>query len=331
MLIRDRSRGAPILVVMLVALSALVAASRRAAAETVVLIAPPRPLEDAVRRSLAPWRIEVVVVGAEAGAPEALAAAEAAGFVAWREGGDLIFWDTARSHRERRAMAKDLDEAGAASLALSIKTWMRLPPPPVDAPLDPPPGDGAPPPVGAGGDVTAPLPAASSVVRLRADVGVGVRHNLGEHDRVLPRASVSVLYGVRSLQLGAMFETGTSYDLAGSDSTHWSHHVIAGQVRWPFGDPYRIAVVPVASVGVVLSSASGMGNPQGQRLSARGTSPWLEAGVLVERRWRWLAAGLELGLGMVPAGQELKDRSLKVTVPAHVEPRAMLRLGVLTY
>src|SRR5262249_18490987 len=101
-----------------------------ARAQTVVLVAPPPALEQAVRTSLAPWRINVEVVASNHDAVQALAAAQEAGYVAWCEDGDLIFWDTAHGTRERRAMAGDLGEADAAALALSIKTWMRLGPPP---------------------------------------------------------------------------------------------------------------------------------------------------------------------------------------------------------
>src|SRR5689334_12863741 len=103
-------------------------AARVAAADTIVLVAPPPLLADAVRASLAPWRIDVVVVDRSAGAPEALAAAQRAGFVAWRDGHELVFWDTVRAQRERRPLPDRLDEADAAALALSIKTWMRLGP-----------------------------------------------------------------------------------------------------------------------------------------------------------------------------------------------------------
>ncbi|MDX2091384.1 MAG: hypothetical protein SFX73_26225 [Kofleriaceae bacterium] len=119
-------------------LCALVLGSAVAAAApgaTRVVLADPDPeLLRAVEKTLAPWALEIVV---EKAAPVdiAQAAAHASGqtarFVVWRRGSDLVVFDRERGAAEyREGKAGALDPIDAAASALTVKTLMRLPPPP---------------------------------------------------------------------------------------------------------------------------------------------------------------------------------------------------------
>jgi hypothetical protein len=80
----------------------------------------------AVRATLAPWRLEVVVDETDT---HLLTTREDARFVVWRENGELVVFDRDRKETERReAPTGALDPVSAAAAALTVKTLMRLPP-----------------------------------------------------------------------------------------------------------------------------------------------------------------------------------------------------------
>src|SRR5262245_3760515 len=117
------------------------AAPAPARADTLVLVLVPPPVEAALRVSLAPWGVAIVVV-VQAPAtydPAALAAERDAAYIAWRRGDELVLYDAALASEERRPLAAEPDDAEAAAVALSIKTWMGLGPPPGGARRPPPP------------------------------------------------------------------------------------------------------------------------------------------------------------------------------------------------
>lgn len=101
-----------------------------------VLLADTDPeLQRAVRAALAPWRLEVVIETeqrpTDATHAQAIGDAQTARFVVWREGTDLVVFDRERGEAEHRgAPSGALDPASAAAAALTVKTLMRLPPPP---------------------------------------------------------------------------------------------------------------------------------------------------------------------------------------------------------
>jgi len=101
-----------------------------AQAQTLALLEPDGELADAVRTALEPWGTEVRIVPAtEArGAARGAAAAETTGavVVCWIEGAELWIYDA----RTGSAIARPVtppphDAAAAASVALSLKTWLR--------------------------------------------------------------------------------------------------------------------------------------------------------------------------------------------------------------
>ncbi len=308
--------------------------ARAASAETIVLIAPPPALTTAVRTSLAPWRIDVVVVARTAGAPEALAAAQQAGFVAWREGDDLVFWDTARSQYERRPMATELDEASAAALALSIKTWMRLGPPPTapnaaatsptaalavvatpTAPSDP------------GGRAT-PDPIATARPRWRVEIAGGARANIGDQGGAALRLGVTGLVRAGPFDVGLALELGPGQTVAmDAASGSWTATTIAAQGRWPLAITPAITVAPAAGLALVQVKYQGIFGQQ-QAFAASATTLGLDGSLHAEWRRSGFVAGVELGLSVLPFDQRLRDRAVSVEVSTHIEPRAMLRAGL---
>jgi hypothetical protein len=91
-------------------------------------------LQRAVATALAPWKLEVIVdpiAPADTAEAQTRADADAARFVVWRANGDLLVFDRERGSAEHReSSAGTLDPVTAAAAALTIKTLMRLPPPP---------------------------------------------------------------------------------------------------------------------------------------------------------------------------------------------------------
>jgi hypothetical protein len=111
------------------AAAAIVLAAVPAFADRVVLIAPPAPLARAAKDQLAPYRIDVVVadgsapVGADAA--RAIAGGYQARAVAWVRGDALVVFDAVDGETVERPAPVPLDDAGAAALALTLKTVLR--------------------------------------------------------------------------------------------------------------------------------------------------------------------------------------------------------------
>ena len=107
----------------------LVALCATARAERVLVADSDPALRDAITKSLAPWKIDVVLDAvAPADAGEAATRANVR-YVVWRDGDELVVFDRDTGQAERRAgHAGSLDALGAAAAALSVKTMLRLPP-----------------------------------------------------------------------------------------------------------------------------------------------------------------------------------------------------------
>jgi hypothetical protein len=104
------------------------------ARQRVVLADPDLELRHAMEHALAPWHLEVVIEGpppADTAMAQQHADAETARFVVWRDGEQLVVYDRELEFTERRdSRSGVLDPPTAAAAALTIKTMMRLPPPP---------------------------------------------------------------------------------------------------------------------------------------------------------------------------------------------------------
>jgi hypothetical protein len=249
-----------------------------APAEARVVLADPDPeLLRAVRSTLAPWKLEVVVDDAPpAGEREAQTRAEElrARFVVWRQGGALVVFDRERgSTEERESAAGPLDAVDAAAAALTVKTLMRLPPPPGEAPPDPP---GAPP---------AP--------ELRGQAAFATRIARGSTTEVGGRFVAAML--VRPLplfewRLGIVADLGSTATIqrAGFKGT-WSDWAVLGMTSWTFHQR-RWELEPQLGAGVTRSSLDGADMSGGRHEIA--TLGLVRAGVAARQRLgRWTLGG----------------------------------------
>lgn len=306
-------------------------ASNRAGAETLVLVSPPPALDAAVRTSLAPWRVKIIVVQLASGTPAELALAQGAGFVVWADDDELVLWDAGAGVGERRDIPAQLDDANAAALALSIKTWMNLGAPPTDSttPPDVPIEDRPPP----RGDVSALAPVAPTALApplLRIEASTGARSNIADDGRASFRASIGVVARTGPIDLALGFELGPARTAADNvASGDLSTVELSAHARLPV--PMTAGLTAYSGAGVVLvrSSFSGADN-MARTFVASDLAPGLDAAGLLE--WRparlgRLVVAAEVGATYVLTSQELQDRNMRLVTPAHIEPRGLVRVG----
>lgn len=289
-------------VIVLAVLGAVALGGRTARADTLVLVDVPAPLEAALRTSLAPWRVELVVVEPPATyAPGALAAERGVEFVAWRRGRELVLYDAALAVEERRPLPAETDDAGAAALALSIKTWMGLGPPPD---TDPPP------------------PAPPPVRRWLVEVAAGLRANGSD------QGGAGVGFDLAAGHRRGRFEAGLRLELDmdragtgfGQPGT-WSERRAGAWARAGWQVRPRLSVLPGLGIGLVetgfTAPRSGPGLP-GDSATVHALALDGEVGL----RWQRGRVGIvgRLGATVVPQGQVLRSRALEEVVAAHVEP-----------
>jgi len=298
------------LVVLGLAVPATARADRRD--RTLVLVAPPAVLVDAVRTSLAPWRIRVIVVDAATRPPRAIAEDHQAGFVAIGDDGVLRLYGPTGTEEQQRRMPVGLGAADAAALALTIKTWMRL-----DAV-----------PAASGGGVTrrrpAPVPAASRW-QLAVQAAVGLRHNQGGLDRLharvmvaagLHRARVAVVVGV---------DLGPGVDVDEPDQpARWTERIGFARASYRLGSSRRLALRPTLGLSLIDGSIAGVRRGNGERFAMSATRLGLDGAL--QLGWRSGPWGLHVvaGATAVSSSVVLRDRRTQYELPAHVEPWAMI-------
>jgi hypothetical protein len=215
-----RARIAAVAVAASIAATAAPAAADPGPIRRVVLVNPTPDLAHAARTALAPWTIEVVeetrTDPVDATLAATIAADRVADRVAWLDGGELIVVDPATGENERRpAPAGASDAPAAASVALSLKTLLRLPPvpevaliTPVPPPDEPVVDDGVP----IGGTLAA---------QPRVTFGFGVNHPRWRRWRasVVGAVGPEVEAGKGSLQ-GTWFDVEAGAQLAYEHSVH---------------------------------------------------------------------------------------------------------------
>jgi hypothetical protein len=327
------------LLLSVVALAALFAQAR---GETLVMVSPPAELDSAVRASLAPWRVKIIVVDMASGTPAELALTQGAGFVVWRDDDELVLWNAGGGIGERRGIPPELDDASAAALALSIKTWMNLgAPPPPEPPIDG--GDigdtvepmehtgGEPPgPTGEPGRIDglpgprAPLPPP----RLRVDAATGVRSNAGDHGRTDMRLGVAAAARVWRIDAGFAFELGPSHPAQGiGGAGDLSMMAFGVSARYPLVLAPSLVAAP--GVGVVMERSQFRGvDTMSRAFSDAGMNVGFDAGGVIEWRRGPFLLGLEIGGTVLPSG-DLQDRNVKLHTPAHLQARGLARLGLV--
>lgn len=99
--------------------------------QRVVLVSMPDQVFNATASALGPWSIAVESVAAlppdDDVAAAALARTHDATAVAWLDDAELVIYDDLTGRSERRSAPEAVDEVGAATIALSIKTSLRRP------------------------------------------------------------------------------------------------------------------------------------------------------------------------------------------------------------
>jgi hypothetical protein len=235
-----RARIAAVAVAASIAATAAPAAADPGPIRRVVLVNPTPDLAHAARTALAPWTIEVVeetrTDPVDATLAATIAADRVADRVAWLDGGELIVVDPATGENERRpAPAGASDAPAAASVALSLKTLLRLPPVPEVALITPVPppdepvvddGVAAPPRrrmrlvPEAGGAVRFPI-GGTLAAQPRVTFGFGVNHPRWRRWRasVVGAVGPEVEAGKGSLQ-GTWFDVEAGAQLAYEHSVH---------------------------------------------------------------------------------------------------------------
>jgi len=313
-----------------VALLAIVLAAAHASADepptTLVLIGAPPTLIDAVTTSLAPWQIRVVVLPSGSDDVDVVAARHGAGFIATVRGRTLELRER-DADTQTRALAADVDDVEAATAALSIKTWMRLGPPPeaappIDPPVDPRRDPTLAPPTDAG---AAPPRDPTRPVQLEALAAVGVRGNQGGLGTG-PRLHVGLGARTRWLDAALALDLGTAVDSGRIDGVMWAQHVLIARVGRRLAVPRGVWLRPSVGVAVRRAHLDGVQVTSGRAVDkvtwAAGVEAVLEA--FVERD-RWFAT-VAAGTTAYPSTQELHGQ-LRLTIEPHLEPWATIGGG----
>lgn len=288
---------------------------------TLVLVAPPTSLVDAVTTGLGPWQIRVVVVTAPTPADQAATRYRAA-YVATVRGTTLELFHVGEPGVQTRDVPAVIDDVEAASIALTIKTWMRLGPAPTPATTDatpppdgPTPPDDAPPP---------PPPPPPPGVAALATVGVGARFNqggFGTRERLVITAGITspVVDGLIACDLG------TDIDVDGT--TVWSEALIGAHLGHRIALGSTWAVRPRLGVGALRSRVEGLNVASGRTVTELNYTMFFDAAADVSwRRGPWVVMGTA-GVSAVPFDLEIRGQ-LRLTVPARLEPWLAISTGL---
>jgi len=257
---------------------AVVLLGRVAAAEPRVVLADPDPeLRRAIEASLRPWRITVVVAPPPATPQDASARADAdaARFVVWREGDELVVFDRESRVAERRpARAGSFDPIGAAAAALTVKTLLRLPPPDAAEP--------------------APAPRGETTPGYRVQVGGALRLASGLDTTAGARATVvgAIAPWGGAIRFGLVADLGAAATIAraGFQGT-WSDWAILGFASVTLARG-AWELEPAVGAGIERSALTGV--DQGTTRDERATLAVLRAGATGRRRFGRITVGAEL-------------------------------------
>jgi hypothetical protein len=248
--------------------------------QRVVLADPDLELRHAMEQALAPYRLQVVIEGTapgDASMAQERADADTARFVVWRDGAELVVYDRELGTTERRdSQAGVLDPPTAAAAALTIKTMMRLPPPPTEAP-------------------PAPAPTAEPGIAFRLQAGVASR--IAHSDETTTSARLGGAATIRpwsslGLRLGVAADggNGTTVDRASFKGT-FSDWSVLGVIGWSYARSFW-EIEPHVGFGARRSSLDGA--EQGTPRSESATLATARAGVWARLRLARFAVGVVL-------------------------------------
>ncbi len=292
---------------------------------TLVLIGPPTALVDAVTTGLGPWQIRVIVVSAPTPAARAAATYDAA-YVATLRGTTLELFHAGEPGVLTRDVPTTIDDVEAAAIALTVKTWMRLGPPPEPPPPAQPPPAGPPSAPSPTVPATPPPPPPPSRRPLAGwgRAGIGARGNqgtFGTRERLVIAAGVAT----RGFEVGLGVDLGTHIEA--TRTTTWSEVLLGAHAG------RRILVTPTWWVrprlggGALRGRAEGVNTASGKTVISVSYDVFLDgAGEVGWTHGPWSAA-LGLGVTWVPADREIHGQ-LRLSIPARVEPWLAITAGV---
>lgn len=248
--------------------------------QRVVLADPDPELRHAMEQALAPYRLEVVIEGTaptDDSIAQERADADTARFVVWRDAEQLVVYDRELGTTERRdSQAGMLDAPTAAAAALTIKTMMRLPPPPTEQPAP------TPPPAEPGIEVRLQAGIASRIAR-SDETDTTARY--GGAATILPFPSLGLRFGVAG-------DTGTavSVDRASFKGT-FSEWSVLGVIGWTYAHEFW-ELEPHIGFGVRRTTLDGA--EQGTPRTENATLATARAGMWARLRYARFAVGVSL-------------------------------------
>lgn len=313
----DGMRLVPLLLLALATSSAMAGTSDR------VLLADPDPqLARAVETSLSPWAIPIVIgesVPSDLESARMQATARGATFVVWRDSGELVIFDRSRDSVERRPAAMGpMDPVGATSVALTIKTLMRLPSA-VDTPAQ----------TAAAASITrdAALRPATPGPTLRFDAGVGVRLAPGSDGGVTTRGTIAALvrpWSTLGLGLGVRGDLGSAWSVesAGFDG-RWRDWSAVAAASWTL-ERGVFELEPWLGAGLERGTLSG--DQRGTMRTEHQTGLTLRAGTAWTAKVGRMRFGATLELGASPSARTFRAADGAQVFAA---PAFQLQLGLV--
>lgn len=297
-------------------------------ADGIALIAPPAPLEAAVIAQLGPWRITIVTVPGpaptDAADAFAIAAHQQVRAVVWVAGDQVVIFDARDGHQVTRPLGA-LDPAGAAAIALTVKTVVRGPTQVAPAVVSEPASVQPPPPL-----IASPTPIPPPIVtRESPRWSLAARGGLRWHgEGVEPRLGLAASrrLGPVAVGLAASFGAGVAartVDFAGT----WRDQTLGARAGLPLA---RGALVVTPAVGPSLHLTSIRGALSGAGEAQRhATTLGLDAEV--EARWQRgpLAVGAVLGATWIPWRERYTVAGAPAFVVGHGEVEAAIMVGVV--
>jgi hypothetical protein len=317
----ERAPLLPRLLLGLVVASALVTSSAEAGEGRVVVIDVDPRVADALVVALSPWSLTVVRspgpgpnldFDAASARARVIAAEQHAGAVVWiapprppDEQATLWVYDAATLQLAVRPLSawEPFDEAGAAAVALSVKTVLRASPlaTPEAAPAQP---EVPPPRVATPAPHTAPPP--SSQPAWRVETMIGVRAPTGARPEIEPRAALgasvwpAAFGGHGGVGLGIQAGSGVSIGTPAAFQGELREASLQATGRLRAQGGHWFAVELEGGPGVFLTSLDGEALPAGPHLHALRLDPSVDLGVVAD-----VTASARVSIGVLVDGSAL--------------------------
>jgi hypothetical protein len=275
-----------VLIAVLVAIGSRVEAQAASATPVrLVLVSPPAELEAAVRAALAPWRVAIIVEPGEPPRDAATAAVVAerhrANAVAWVDVGSMRVFEPGATDLVARPV-DEIDEASAASLALTLKTLLRLPPLPPEPEPEPLPVEPAP------AVIRAAAPRRAWPWRLSAMAGARARS-----EGVEPRLTVIGERRIGPIAVAVSGSLGQGHDIVSADFRGtWRDTVGGVAILLPIERAgWRLAAGAGLSLHVVTLDGAFTGNNDSPG-DHRDLGLGIDGEIEIVRRWGRLGVGV---------------------------------------